>query len=897
MLEISLKPLIGRLSTHCRDALGRAASACIERGDYEIGVEHLLLELMAEPHHDVQVILRHHDIDPAPVLRSLHQQIEQRGGGHRDRPVYSSALIDWVRSAWLMASVEFDQLDIRSGIAVLTLLGDRSLRAQVDASELLSDIDPARLRKDLAKVLSTSREPAGPRRDGDLATGEGGDGAAPAAPALANATEELLERFTTDLTAQARAGDIDPIFCRDDEIRQVIDVLSRRRKNNPLAVGDAGVGKTALVEGLALRIAAGEVPPPLADIRLLALDLQGMQAGASVRGEFEKRLKGVIDGVRESGQSIVLFIDEVHTLIGAGGAAGTGDAANILKPALARGELRTIAATTWTEYKKYIEKDSALARRFHTIKLGEPSPEQATTIMRGLRERYEQAHGVYLRDDAVVAAAQMSARYIAGRLLPDKAVDVLDTACARVRLSQAMRPAALERVESRLAELHRERGAISRDLVVEPAYTDQVSELDATIDGLLSEQASLTARWERERDLCERVMTLRAAVAPSDDSVTAAERSTTATEAPPSEEVPPSEALSSLLSELEALQAGDPLVAHEASPDVVAQVIADWTGIPLGKMVRDEAQTVLGLRDQLEGRIRGQGTALESISQQLRAAKAGLSDPSSPLGVFLLVGPSGVGKTETAYGLADLMFGGERFLTTVNMSEFMERHAVSRLIGSPPGYVDSDKGGVLTEAVRQRPYSVVLLDEVEKAHRDVMNLFYQVFDRGELADGQGVPINFRNTLILMTSNLGSDDIIEAWRRNPEIDGEGLAQLIRPTLLGHFPPALLARMTVVPYLPLADEVVRDIVGLKLDTLAERLATAQRIEVFYDDAVVEQIAGRCLQVDAGARMIDLVINGSLVPTISAEVLGRLGGDEPFDALRIGTDADGAFTYQFS
>jgi type VI secretion system protein VasG len=755
---------------------------------------------------------------------------------------------------------------------LLALTLNLQLLAQLDAADELDAISAERLRSSLEDILAGSAEPVPgivKIDTGDAAAGGIAEGSA-------------LSLYAQDLTARAREGNIDPIFCRDREIRQMLDILGRRRKNNPLAVGEAGVGKTALVEGLAIRIASGDVPENMKDVSLLALDLQAMQAGASVRGEFEKRLKSVIEEVKSSERPVVLFIDEVHTLIGAGGAAGTGDAANILKPALARGELRTIAATTWAEYKKYIEKDAALARRFHLVTLAEPSPDQAAIIMRGLRKLYEKSHGVYVRDDAVVAAAEMSARYISGRLLPDKAVDVLDTASARVKLSQSTKPASLEGLEQHLATLDRERTAIQRDIEtgVSQSHT-RIAELDEEIETAEADRTALEARWHEEQGLAGRMLELREQLA--------------ADEVP--DETHLREELETISTQLVDLHKGDPLVAYEASPDTVAQVISDWTGIPLGKMVRDQASSVLEFNERLRDRIKGQDHAIEIIDQRLRASKAGIASPDAPIGVFLLVGPSGVGKTETALGVADLMFGGERFVTTVNMAEFMEKHSVSRLIGSPPGYVDSDKGGMLTEAVRQRPYSVVLLDEVEKAHPDVMNLFYQVFDKGELADGQSLTVNFRNTIVFLTSNMCSEEIMALWQANPEVDAESVMKEIQPVLSRYFKPALLARMNTVPFLPLPDTVLREIVDLKLDKLVRRLREAQRIRFTYDETVADQIVARCQEVETGARNIDFVVNNSLVPDISTEILARMGGETMPERLNVELGDGGAFRYTFS
>jgi len=917
MLEVSLRALVRRLSPYCRQALSSAAEGCIERGNYEIAVEHLMLALLNEPNHDVQTVFRHFNVDGDRVLAGLHRQIESTKSGRAERPVYSGLLIDWFKESWLLASVEYGDTEVRSGALLLAMVLNPQIVAQLDAEAELDLVSAERLRSDLRTILEDSAEPVS----------ETTDSAAPGSRDSSTREGTPLDLYTQDFTAQARAGDIDPVFCRDNEIRQLIDILCRRRKNNPLAVGEAGVGKSAFVEGLALKIAEGDVPESLANVDLLALDLQAMQAGASVRGEFEKRLKAVIEGVKSSPKPIILFIDEVHTLIGAGGQAGTGDAANILKPALARGELRTIAATTWAEYKKYIEKDAALARRFQLVTLEEPSPEQATIIMRGLRHIYEEAHDVYIRDDAVIAAAEMSARYISGRQLPDKCVDVLDTASARVKLSLSTKPAALDDMEKKVRILEREMNAIARDIETGISQADgRVVELQDEIVQLQADHAVLEERWQREKTLANRVLDIRRslkqqavgvvdsadanaestsdeALANGDDAGRDAVLENRGGETDESEAVAsksPAELkteLAALTTELADIQQGDPLVSHEASPDIVAQIIADWTGIPLGRMVRDQAASVLRFGEELRQRIKGQDHAIEQIDRGIRASKAGIASPDGPIGVFLLVGPSGVGKTETALGVADLMFGGERFVTTVNMSEFMERHAVSRLIGSPPGYVDSDRGGMLTESVRQRPYSVVLLDEVEKAHPEVMNLFYQVFDKGDLTDGQNLTVNFRNTIVFLTSNLTSDQILAKWQQNREIDVEELLEEIRPTLSEHLKPALLGRMQVIPFFPLDDNVLRDIVDLKLAKLTTRLQVSQHIDLQYSPAVADQIVARCREVESGARNIDSVIGNTLVPTIATEVLGHLGEEHMPERLIVDLDSNGDFSYTFS
>ncbi|MBU2324735.1 MAG: type VI secretion system ATPase TssH, partial [Gammaproteobacteria bacterium] len=697
-------------------------------------------------------------------------------------------------------------------------------------------------------------------------------------------------------TQQARDGKLDPVLCRDGAIRQMIDILARRRKSNPIVVGEAGVGKTAIVEGLALRIAAGEVPDALKGVELLCLDLGLLQAGASVKGEFERRLQGVIDEVKGSPKPIILFIDEAHTLIGAGGQAGSGDAANLLKPALARGELRTIAATTWSEYKKYFEKDPALARRFQPVQLHEPTVAEAVTILRGLAPVYEKSHGIYLRDDAVAAAAELSARYLAGRQLPDKAVDVLDTACARVRISLAAAPEALERLRGEIAEGERQSEAMGRDqqagLQIDRETLEQ---LEARLTQARAELEQIETRWAVQRELAERLLELRKQCAslrqaPADDSL-----SDEADE--PAADLQQLEAeLREVQVELASAQAHERLVSFEVCPRLVTEVISHWTGVPLSQLAREHNSKVLTFASDLRQRVRGQEQAIVALDRSMRATAAGLNRADAPVGVFLLVGPSGVGKTETALALADLLYGGERFLTTINMSEFQEKHTVSRLIGAPPGYVGYGEGGMLTEAVRQKPYSVVLLDEVEKADPDVMNVFYQIFDKGVANDGEGREINFRNTLILMTSNLASERIASLCQGGQRPDAEDLEQAIRPTLTQHFKPALLGRMRVVPYYPIDGEVLNELVGLKLARFGERLARRQ-LQFSHCPALLAHLAERCSHSDSGARLIDHLIDQHLQPLVVDRLLDAMASGETLQRVHATLDGEGTVVCEFA
>ena len=851
IMDLSLKKLIGRLNPVCHAALEAAAGACVTRGGSEIAIEDLLLQILEGVETDFALLLKVREIRVEALRAALQHDLERLPRGQEARPVFSSSLIRLLEQAWLYASVELGESRIRSGAIAVALRVNSQWYGMRSHADLITRL-PTDLSADAdQKLLARSAEA--------VPAGESAPAAAPDAGGAG-----MFDRFTHDFTARAEAGGIDPVLCRDDEIRQLVDILARRQKNNPILVGEAGVGKTAVVEGLARRIVAGEVPPVLAGARVLELDLGALQAGASVRGEFEKRLNGLLQELRDQAGVTVLFIDEAHTLIGAGGDAGSGDAANLLKPALARGELRAVAATTWSEYRKYFEKDAALARRFQLVKLPEPTPEQATTILRGLRTSYEQAHQVYVRDDALEAAATLSARYITGRQLPDKAVDLLDTACARVNLAQHATPPTLERVERRIEELTVERAALARD--VEHAVAGdggRLNLIDDEIATLRQESVELRSAWETQREAVQTLIGLRGAG--GDDEST-----------DPASVADFRARIGSERERLESMMEGRNLVPHEVSPDVVSQVVSDWTGIPLGRLVHDEADVLLTLQDRLHERVLGQTEALGRISERIRTAKAGLTDPQSPLGVFLLAGPSGVGKTETAQAVAELLFGGTQALVTINMSEFQERHTVSRLIGSPPGYVGYGEGGVLTEAVRQRPYSVVLFDEVEKAHQEVLSIFYQLFDKGVVADGEGREIDFRNTVIFLTSNLGAEEIAAGCERDPQTGLDDLVDLLHDTLTAHFRSPLLARMEAIPYRTIPREVLAGIVDLKLTRVADRLRTQQGLELEIGDGLAEFILDRCTVAEAGARNVEAVINRQVLPEMARDLLGRLGDD---------------------
>jgi type VI secretion system protein VasG len=874
MITVDIKSLLARLNPYCKRCLEAAAGVCVSRTHYEVTVEHLWSKLLEDQQSDIGLMLRQVDVDPGRLGKAVDQTLEEFRTGNAAKPVFSPLLLEWIQEAWLAASVDLEAGQGRSGALLLAFLNRRSQLADGYYVDQLSAVSREQLLGSFWQIVKSSVEqPAA----GERAAAEGGP------PEAATA----LGRFCVDFTEKAAAGDIDPVFGRDREIRQMVDILARRRKNNPIVVGEAGVGKTAVVEGLALRVIERDVPDLLQGVSILGLDMGLLQAGAGVKGEFENRLKSVINEVKGCEKPVILFIDEAHTLIGGGGAAGASDAANLLKPALARGELRTIAATTWSEYKKYFEKDAALARRFQLVKLEEPSIETTVLILRGLKPKYEAAHGVVVRDDAVTAAAELSSRYISGRQLPDKAVDLLDTSAARIKVLLTAKPDVLEDTERRIQALEREKGALERDRLHGCAVDEEhLGDIRQRLAALNGEREDLAGRWQQEKCLAHRLIELR---------VELAERLASAPDQPDAA-ADLKATIASVSGELGDLQQETSLVRVEVDPDVVAKVVSDWTGIPLGKVVQAEARSVLDLETRLQQRIKGQDAALSAIAEIIKASKAGLKDPAQPLGIFLLVGPSGVGKTETGLALADVLFGGERFVVSINMSEFQERHTVSRLIGSPPGYVGYGEGGALTEAVRQRPYSVVLLDEVEKAHLEVMNLFYQVFDKGVLSDGEGRAIDFKNTVIFLTSNLATDVITELCAAAEMPPYETLMTAIRPILSHHFKPALLARMSVVPFVILPQEILKEIVVLKLDKLAARLAQTHKMTLAYTPEVVEQIAARCTEVETGARNIDYIMNGTVLPRMSREILAHMSTEAMPSEVRLGVAGDGSFSIEF-
>lgn len=868
--------LLRRLNPYCAQALSAAASLCQNRAHAQITIEHWLLKLLGQGDGDLTVIARRYEWNMETLWYGLLEHIDQLPRSVQSKPQLSEPLQQLIKNAWLRASLDDNNDSLRSVHLLSALMETPSLLVCEAAWPLLS-LSEAQLQRLLVLLDQSSEErpevqgavePSDPETSsGELAI------LPPSATKKVEALQAVLDRFTHDLTAKAAQGQIDPVFGRDDEIRQVIDILSRRRKNNPILVGEPGVGKTALVEGLALSIAHGMVPDSLKSVSVRTLDLGLLQAGAGVKGEFEQRLKNVIDAVQQSEQPVLLFIDEAHTLIGAGNQAGGADAANLLKPALARGELRTIAATTWSEYKQYFERDAALERRFQMVKVDEPDDANASLMLRGLKGRYATHHGVHIQDAAVQAAVSLSRRYLTGRQLPDKAVDLLDTASARVRMSLDCEPQALIRLSARKVALELEGQALEQDQRLGGhGANERLAVIAAQHAELQRQYIDLEQQYRQELDLTQQLIDAR--------------------QAQPLQR----ETCAQLQRQLNYVQGNQPLLSLDVDARSVAEVIADWTGVPLGSLLKDEQANLLMLEQQLGERVIGQTSALSAMAQRLRAAKTGLTDDKAPLGVFLLVGTSGVGKTETAQALADSLFGGEKSLITLNFSEYQEAHTVSQLKGSPPGYVGYGQGGVLTEAVRQRPYSVVLLDEVEKAHRDVLNLFYQVFDRGFMRDGEGREIDFRNTVILMTSNLGSDLLQTCVQDQPDAPDSVLHELLRPILREHFQPALLARFQTLIYRPLQADALKRIVAIKLAQVAKRLQRHYGLACQIDDALNDALVAACLLPDSGARNIDSLLNEQILPVLSQQLLERRTAQQRTHGVRLGYSEDDGISLHF-
>lgn len=890
-MNLDLKTLVGKLNPTCRKALETAASFCASQTHYNVEIEHYLLKLIEQPDTDITRLLRYYEVKEQDVVRDLTLSMETFKRGNSRNPALSEHIQKLLQEAWMVSSLHMGTNVIRSGSVLVALYENDALRRMMaEACLPLAKISRDRLKNDIKDIIRGSSEDTQKQTDATGGTATASDNQQEDdSPASTTA----LAQYTVDLTAEARAGKIDPIQGRDTEIRQIIDILTRRRQNNPILTGEAGVGKTAVVEGFALRVVAGDVPPPLRNISLRTLDLGLLQAGASIKGEFENRLKNVINEVKKSPTPIILFIDEAHTMIGAGGQAGQNDAANLLKPALARGELRTIAATTWSEYKKYFEKDPALARRFQVIKVEEPSEAAAVLMLRGVVETLERHHKVRILDEAVRDAVGLSHRYISGRQLPDKAISVLDTACARVAIGQNDTPPVIEDVVRRIQQIEIEIPILNRELLAGEDHKERITSLADEIEELKDKKVEYEARWKTELGLVAEYNQIH-----NELEEFAAERDMDNLRG---EDLQTLMLLNTeidrLKKELARIQGNEPMVPVCVDSIVIADVISGWTGIPVGKMLSDEIRTILSLKEKMAERVVGQQHALEAIARRIQTSRADLTDPGKPMGVFLLVGPSGVGKTETAVTLAEILFGGERNMVSVNMSEYQEAHTVSSLKGAPPGYVGYGTGGVLTEAVRRNPYSVVLLDEIEKAHPDVMELFYQVFDKGMLEDGEGVVVNFRNTIILLTSNVGTETIMGVCQDPNDLpDAETLVECLRPELVNVFKPALLGRMVVAPYYPLTDDIMRDIVRLKLGKIQQRFVENHNANLTYDDAVIAAISARCTEVDSGARAVDNILTNSLLPQLSNEVLERMVDGSMFVSVHIGVDDGGVFHYTF-
>ena len=930
MTEISRSALFGKLNPLAYKAIEGATVFCKMRGNPYVELVHWLHQILQNQDSDLHRIIRQFDLDAARLAKDLTDALDRLPRGSRSIADLSSDVEETVERGWVYGTLMFGETQVRTGHLMVGLLKTRGLRTGLlGISAQFDKISAERLSDEFAQFLADSPEAGMSTSDGFRVGGGAAPGEASGAIAPAQmGKQDALKQFSVDLTERARNGELDPIVGRDEEIRQIVDILMRRRQNNPILTGEAGVGKTAVVEGFALRIAAGQVPPPLADVTLRTLDVGLLQAGASMKGEFENRLRQVIDEVQTSPKPIILFIDEAHTLIGAGGSAGTGDAANLLKPALARGTLRTVAATTWSEYKKYIEKDPALTRRFQVVQVDEPSEDKAILMVRGVASTLEQHHRVQVLDEALESAVRLSHRYIPARQLPDKAVSLLDTACARVAISQSAVPGEVEDCRRRIEALQTELDIIGHETAV---GVDTVEREERAQEKLTAEQELLTtleARWDNENQLVKDILSLRAQLrgqaAPVEGTASTLEQNAgsvvdaNAPQSPESvAEVPPVspdeattaapalsdearaetlERLRQLQTKLHSLQGESPLILPSVDSQAVASVVADWTGIPVGRMVKNEVQAVLQLAETLNKRVIGQRHALDMIARRIQTSRARLDNPNKPIGVFLLAGPSGVGKTETGLALAEALYGGEQNIITINMSEFQEAHSVSTLKGSPPGYVGYGEGGILTEAVRRKPYSVVLLDEVEKAHPDVHEIFFQVFDKGWMEDAEGRHIDFRNTLILLTTNVGTD-LVMGLCQDPDLmpEPEGIATALREPLLKTFPAALLGRLVAIPYYPLNDEMLAAIIRLQLGRVVRRIEDNHRIPLTFSEEVVTLIAARCAEVESGARVVDAILTNSVLPEISRELLTRTMEGGSVERINVDVDNDG-FTYSF-
>jgi len=880
-MSVNLKSLIGKLNSNTKGAVEGAAKLAMSRTNHYIEVEHFLRLLLDGTDNDFFYIANHYGINADRLTQEVDISIDKLKRGNARTPGIAEPVLKMMTDAWTIGSIEFNAGQIRTGFTVMALLSNEDLSRQVkEFSKELQKINVEGLKKEFMLITQNSSEETAP-----LTGGAGGPAAASAAAGKPGSGKTPnLDAYTENLTEKARKGKIDPVLGRDGEIRQMVDILLRRRQNNPIITGEPGVGKTAVVEGLAVRIANGDVPPPLKPVELHSLDLALLQAGAGIKGEFENRLKGLIEEVKSSPKPIILFIDEAHTMIGAGGGAGGSDAANLLKPALARGELRTIAATTWSEYKKYFEKDAALARRFQVVKVEEPSEDVCMVMMRGVVTFLENHHKVRILDEGVDAAVRLSHRYVAGRQLPDKAVSVLDTACAKLSLGQNSIPAAIEDLQRRLDDLEVQERVLSREQAIDTDHSVRLGKITAEKTETTEKLAAMKARFEKETELVTKIRELRGKI------------EETAGQANAAEALGPMRAeLATLNGELSTLQGEDPFIAVCLDAQQVSEIISSWTGIPVGKMMKDEVESMLNLTPQLCQRVIGQDHALESIAQRIKVSKAKMEDPNKPIGVFMLVGPSGVGKTETALTIADLLYGGEHNVITIAMSEFQEAHTVSTLKGSPPGYVGYGEGGVLTEAVRRKPYSVVLLDECEKAHPDVLELFFQVFDKGRMEDGEGREIDFKNCIIILTSNAATDTIMKLTAdpdTAPTVDA--LVKTIKPEMDKIFKPAFLGRMVIIPYYPIRDEALKQIIRLKLGKIQRRLRANHAMNLSYGDDVLNAIAARCTEVESGARNVDNILTNTLLPEISNRILTMMATGEKQDSITVSISEEGNFAY---
>lgn len=893
MITIDLKSLVGKLNEPTRNAMEGAAGLCLSRTHYNVEVEHWLLKLLEITGSDISAIFEKFNVDPGKLAQDLNKELDRIKSGNTRAPALSPAVVDVAKNAWMLASVEYGHSLATSAHIFTAIMLDEGIRRSIEASSSeFKKLSPESLREVTRGIVGTTQESSN-SNIGDTSTSATSEntGTPSKTPAL--------DKFTINLTEDARQGKIDPILGRDEEIRQIIDILTRRRQNNPILTGEAGVGKTAVVEGFALRIASGDVPDPLKGVCVRSLDLGLLQAGASVKGEFENRLKSVIAEVKASPQPIIMFIDEAHTLIGAGGKEGQGDAANLLKPALARGELRTIAATTWAEYKKYFERDPALTRRFQVVIIEEPNEENAINMMRAISSMLQHHHGVRILDEAIVESVKLSSRYIPSRQLPDKSVSLLDTACARVALSQSATPAAIEdtrrdttQCDTNITLLARENAALGNN-------EDRIKELKKQKQKLKNLLTQREIQWDKEKEKVSQIHELQKKIDDDFHSQSMSDKIRKEKKIPEplstSEKTKIKKTFAKLIDELTEIQGESPMIQVNVNAQAIAEVVANWTGIPVGKMVSDEINSILNLHETLEQRVIGQSHALHAIAESIRTSRAGLTDPRKPIGVFLMVGSSGVGKTETALALADLLYGGEQNITIINMSEFKEEHKVSMLLGSPPGYVGYGEGGVLTEAVRRKPYSVLLLDEMEKAHSGVQDIFYNLFDKGTIKDGEGRDIDFRNTIIIMTSNAGEEHIRAMCTASEELpEPDVLLDNFRPQLLNYFKPAFLGRSTIIPFYPLNDDNMLKICNLNMQRIVKRVREHYQSAFTYDEDVLLHIVARCQEVDTGARNIENILSRTLLPELASECLSKMASNIDITNIHVGVTNEGQFTY---